>query len=178
MSGFLEDAYLKTSTPVNLNGTTTIDFTVNADAASAAPDRFRLVFKAKFIVLPLPFTFKNVRANLQNNDIAVEWITENEENIKSYDVETSANGLQFEKAATVIAKGSKSTENYQWLDANAKPGVHYYRIRSVNVNGEVLYSNIVKVEVKRGRPDIVFILTRLLMRRINIKFINQPKGKL
>ncbi len=93
-NGFLEDAYLKTNTPVNLNGTTTVDFTVNADAASSAHNRFRLIFEVKLIVLPLPATI-HLRAKLQNRDIVVEWTTENEENITSYEVETSANGLQF-----------------------------------------------------------------------------------
>jgi hypothetical protein len=153
VSGFLEDAYLKTSTPVSLAGPTTVDFTVNTDAASAASDRFRLVFKVQ-VVLASPFSFKNVRAKLENHNIAVDWITENEEDIKTYEIETSANGQQFKKAATVMAKGSATTENYQWFDANTKPGMHYYRIRSVNDNGEVLYSKVVSVKVRMGRSDI------------------------
>jgi hypothetical protein len=153
-----------------------VDFTVNAEAASSATDRFRLVFEAKFIILPLSFNFKNVAANLQNNNIEVKWITENEENIKSYDVVASANGLQFVKAAIVIAKGSNSTESYQWLDANTEPGMHYYRIRSINKNDEVLYSNTVKVVVNTGRSAIVVYPNPVVNGKINIKFINQPKG--
>jgi len=169
---------LASNTSLNLFGAADAAsvFTVNTDAESAATDRFRLVFEAKVIILPLPFTFKNLRANLQNNDIAVEWITENEENIESYDVEISANGQQFEKAAAVMAKGSNSIENYQWLDANAEPGMHYYRIRSLNENDEVLYSNIVKVEVNPKKSEIAVYPNPVVNGRINIKLINQAKG--
>ena len=175
-AGFLEDAYLKTSVPVNPNGTTTVDFTVNADAASAAPDRFRLVFVPKLIVLSSPFIFKDLRAKIQNNNISVEWITENEEDIKTYEVETSTNGQEFDKAAAVIAKGSSTPQNYQWLDANTKPGAHYYRIRSVNDKDEVVYSKIVSVDVRRGMPAIRVYPNPVTGGRINILFSNQPEG--
>ncbi len=62
------------------------------------------------------------------------------------------------------------------LDPNAKPGIHYYRIRSINVNGEVLYSAIVSVDVKRGRPNIRVYPNPVTGGRINILFSNQPEG--
>lgn len=177
VSGFLEDAYLNTSTPVNLNGTTTLDFTVNTDAASAASDRFRLVFKAKVVPPPLPFTFKNVQADLQTRDIAVKWVTENESDIKSYDIETSANGLQFVTSATITAKRG-GTENYQWLDTDTKPGTHYYRIRSVNDKGDVVYSSIVSININMvtSRRDIRVYPNPVTEERINLMFSNQPEG--
>lgn len=179
LSGFLEDAYLKTSTPVNLNGTTALDFTVNTDAASAASDRFRLVFKAKVIPPPpLPFTFKNVQVDLQTNDIAVKWLTENESDIKSYDIETSANGLQFVTSATITSKRGKAIEDYQWLDTDTKPGMHYYRIRSVNDKGDVVYSTIVSVNINivTSRRDIKVYPNPVTEGRINVMFMNQPEG--
>ncbi len=44
LTAVLEDKYLKTSIPVNLNATNTVTFTVDANAASSAADRFRIVF--------------------------------------------------------------------------------------------------------------------------------------
>src|SRR5688500_11718545 len=127
------------------------------------------------MVMTLPYTF-NVSASQNNNDIAVEWITENEEKIKSYGEETYANGLKLVKAATITAIVSDYNENYQWLDVNARPGVHYYRIRSINVNNELSYSNIVKVVVNTGKSEIVVYPNPVVDGRINVNFINQPKG--
>ena len=44
LNAFLEDKYLKTNTPVDLNGTTSVTFTVNSDSSSSAVNRFSIVF--------------------------------------------------------------------------------------------------------------------------------------
>jgi|GEM_PF-901841 len=51
VTAVLEDKYLQTVTPVDLNSTTAINFAVDANAASSAADRFRIVFKQ---AKPLP----------------------------------------------------------------------------------------------------------------------------
>lgn len=174
-SGFLEDFYLKKTTSVILNGSTTIDFSVNEDPASLAPDRFRLVFKAK-PGLSLPLTVKNINAYQHDNNIVVEWITQNEKGIKSYDVETSFDGKKFEKAGMVSSKGNSPIANYEWLDFNTLEGVHYYRISYINDNGEVSYSKVVEVKVNGVKSEIVVYPNPVVNARINIKFTNQPKG--
>jgi hypothetical protein len=59
VSAFLEDAYLKTSKELTLDGTVNnADFSVTADALSAATDRFRIVFKTA--VTPLPVYAKGI----------------------------------------------------------------------------------------------------------------------
>jgi hypothetical protein len=47
LSAYLEDYYLRTSTPVRMDEVTQVPFSVNAEAASSAPDRFRLVYKTR-----------------------------------------------------------------------------------------------------------------------------------
>jgi len=72
MEAQLEDNYLKTNTPVNLNGNTSVNFAVNADAASKAANRFRIVFrkiptavevKQGYAIAPNPVT--NALMNVQ-----------------------------------------------------------------------------------------------------------------
>ena len=173
ISGFLTDSYLGTSIPVNLNSTTSVDFTVNADAASSATDRFQLVFETKISAPPLPFTFNNVTAQQGNNDVAIQWITENQQNIKSYYVETSVNGFRFVKTATVTGNRNDSIQNYQWLDVNASQYIHYYRICSINNNDEVSVSDIVKVVMNRNNSKIIVSPIPVIKEKINLKFNNQ-----
>ena len=92
--GFLEDTYLHSATVVNMTNITSYDFSVTGDAASAAANRFRIVFKSS---APLPVTFSGIAATEKTNGIAVEWNVENEINIASYDVERSADGRNFTK---------------------------------------------------------------------------------
>ena len=59
LTGFLEDTYLHTSTPLNLNGSTIADFNIVNIPGSYAPDRFRIVFRQMSV---LPVTFTSVKA--------------------------------------------------------------------------------------------------------------------
>ena len=51
VSAFLQDKYLKTTTPLNVSGTTKVNFAVTGDVASAAENRFSIVFSKSSIVL-------------------------------------------------------------------------------------------------------------------------------
>ncbi len=52
LTAVLEDSYLKTSTTVDLTGSITLSFIVDANAASAAANRFRIAFrKTKLMVI-------------------------------------------------------------------------------------------------------------------------------
>jgi hypothetical protein len=145
ITGFLEDKYLHTSTPVSMAGTTTVDFSVTSDVASSAPDRFRIVFKS---LVALPVTFSSITATKMNNGNTVEWKVENEINIGSYEVERSTDGVNFTKVGAV-ATGSNNT--YNWFDAYPVNGDNFYRVKSVNNRGSFQYSRIVKVSAVKGR---------------------------
>ena len=75
IEGFLEDNYLHTRTPLNLSGSTVVNFNIVNIAGSYATDRFRIVF-APAVVLPVTFT--SVKAYRQDKNINVEWRVENE----------------------------------------------------------------------------------------------------
>ena len=150
--GFLEDNYLHTSTVVNMEGTTKVDFDVINDPGSYAADRFRLVFKQ---LGPVPVTFTSVRANKQHKDILVEWKVENELNIHHYDVEKSADGRNFSKVNEQAARGTGSgAVQYNWLDTNPFDGDNFYRIRSVGMNGDLKLSQVVKVNMQKSISGI------------------------
>lgn len=144
IAGFLEDKYLNTSTPINMTGSTTVDFSVTSDVASSAPDRFRIVFKN---LRPLPVTFTSVTALKSNNGNVVEWKVDNEINIASYEIERSTDGINFTKVGAAAA-GSLS---YNWFDAYPVNGDNFYRIKSIGSRGAISYSHIVKVSAVKGR---------------------------
>jgi len=147
LTAFLEDSYTGKQTPLNLAAATTHDFAVTTDAKSAVANRFRIVFK-QIVAGPLPVTFTSVKANRLADKIAVEWKVENEINISRYEVEKSADGINFAKAATTAATGSNSSSTtYNWLDANPLTGNNFYRIRSIGIDGSAEYSGIVVVKI-------------------------------
>ncbi len=176
LSAWLEDNYLHTSTPVDLSAVSTVNFTVTADAASKATDRFRLVFKQ---LGPVPLSFTSVTAYRQDRNIMVSWKVDNELNIATYEVEGSADGMSFRKLGTQPARGNGSgvTLQYNWLDEHPLTGNNFYRIRSIAIGGAVKYSQVVKVNIA-GDPPMISAYPNPVKEDgiIRLSLTNEPKG--
>jgi Secretion system C-terminal sorting domain len=176
LSGFLEDNFLNTRTPVDLNGITTSNFTITTDPASGAVNRFRIVFAAA-PPAPLPITFTSIKAYQKNYNITLDWIVDHEFNVKQYEIQKSMTGIAFLSASTVVVKrNDNSSVNYQWVDVNPGTGNNFYRIRSVSMNGEVLYSNLMTVSMGNVKQDIVIYPNPVVNGIVNLQLINQSKG--
>ena len=173
LQGFIEDTYLKIRTPLNLEGKTVLDFAVTNVAGSYAATRFRIVFKT---VLALPVTFVSVQAYAKNADIMVEWKVENESNMQQYEVEKSIDGSRFTTSG-IITANNKGVDSYSWLDQHATAGYNYYRIRSIDMNGKVNYTQTVKVLIQLPTPNIIIYPNPITNGVINLHLINQPGGK-
>ena len=175
MQGYLEDAYLRTSTPISLTGTTDYDFSINADAASANMERFRIVFRQATL---LPVTITSVKAYESNDNIAVDWKVENEINIVKYEIEKSLNGTSFTAVGTQVVKGNNNSSNtYSWIDQNVSAGTNYYRIKIFDASGEVKYSSIVKVNIDAVAFGITIYPNPVKGSVFNVQFKQQTSGK-
>ncbi len=73
---------------------------MTTNAFSKATNWFSVIFRPLAI---LPVTISSLKATLKEADILVEWKVENELNISKYEVEKSADGINFSKAAIVPA---------------------------------------------------------------------------
>lgn len=144
LQGYLEDNFLKTSTPIDMNGKVSVDFEVNSNAASADPARFRVVFRKA-----VHCTY--VSATLVNSDVSVEWSLINETDIRNHEVERSVDGVHFSVIGAVDSKGNTTEAHYSLPDLQPATGSYYYRIKSTGLYGAVAYSETVKVKVVNSR---------------------------
>jgi len=172
LQGFLEDTYLKISTPIGLDDTTKVTFTVNNDTASASMYRFRLVFNTVTMVA-LPFVFTNVNGYWRNNQTIVKWETKNEKNLSQYTVERSVDGQRF--FVPVHAQNS-STGTYQWLDENPATGNNYYRIHSIGIDGTSEYSKVIAVFVDKSSESFTVYPNPAKVDNFNLQLNNQEAG--
>ncbi len=172
--GYLEDAYTKITTPVNLNGSTIVNFSIDAGAASINPDRFKIVFKQATV---LPVTYSDVNASRQGNDITVQWKVENQLNIRSYEVEKSTDGSIFTKVNTQLANTSSTSATYNWPDKNAIAGDNFYRIRNIDLDGSTAHSKVVKVTIEKGAGTMVVYPNPVKNAVISLALKDMPKGK-
>ncbi|MDQ6762703.1 MAG: T9SS type A sorting domain-containing protein, partial [Bacteroidota bacterium] len=178
MQGFLEDNYLKTSTPVDLNGSTIADFNINANPASADAYRFRIIFKS-IAAGALPLTLTSIKATRQAANVRIDWKTENENNIKEYAVEKSNDANHF-SAATHVKANNFSSNIYSWLDAdtysNATGGNIYYRIMTTETDGKVSRSGIVKLAGEKINAEIHIFPNPIVNNTIHLEITDQPVG--
>ncbi|TMI71920.1 MAG: T9SS type A sorting domain-containing protein [Bacteroidetes bacterium] len=127
-------------------------FTVKMGAvtiASPSVDRqFSLYMKgfnyANAISLPVKLVSFTATLN-NNNKVDLNWVTASEINVSHFDVERSTDGVNFNQVAMVFAYGN-TTENKTYSIVNdisdVKTGIVYYRLRSVDIDGKSLYSQI------------------------------------
>ena len=141
LNAWLEDTHTKLLHPIRRNGSTEVDFTVNAQAGSNSANRFRIVFRhmARFMA---------VQASMQQRDALVEWTTGGEFRLQRFEIERSSDKVNFRsvgmREASVYNDGSLT---YRYTDINLKPGKYYYRIKGLGLAGEDVYSDIVEVEM-------------------------------
>ncbi|MFN7312204.1 MAG: T9SS type A sorting domain-containing protein [Bacteroidota bacterium] len=94
----------------------------------------------------LPVVFVNVGAKVKNGAVLVEWTTASESNNKGFVVQRSIDGRYFEDLAFVRGAGNSKTSNtYQFID-EVLDGAAYYRIKQVDYDGAVSFSETVSVE--------------------------------
>jgi hypothetical protein len=170
----LVDNYTGANTYIPASGTTTYSFSVDANTASAATNRFFIALN-NFNVLPV--TLASVKAAAQNNDIAIDWRVENEISIEKYAIEKSANGSDFTTVANVTAKNGSTYNNYSWLDVTAYAGANFYRIKVYEKNGSVKYSAVVKVMMTKKAASAMSIFPNPVTNSlINLQLANQAGG--
>jgi hypothetical protein len=175
LQAFLEDSYLKTRTPINISGSTDVSFAVANIAGSYAANRFRIVFAT---LKALPVTFTSLKAYQQDKNIDVEWRVENETNMKQYEVEKSTDGASFSSIAVKQPSANNGgSAMYVVIDGKPVEGYNYYRIRSVDINGKVSYTNVVKVLIGTIKQDIVIYPNPITDGMIHLQFMNQLEGR-
>lgn len=93
----------------------------------------------------LPLTLLNFSALNTNAVVNLNWNTSNEINIARFEIERSADGLQFNQIALSAANNRSGENKYAVVDLNPLDGVAYYRLKMIDRDGSYRYSKVVTV---------------------------------
>ena len=119
------------------------DFYGNAVPAGNAPDAG--IAESSLIALPLQILSTKGWAGENGN--TVEWET-NTDPADHFEIEKSNDGSNFKTIATVPYKtnAASTTAKYQFLDNEVKGEVQYYRVKAIEPDNNVLYSQIITIK--------------------------------
>lgn len=177
LRAWLVDKFTNGRYPISLSDSSFIRFTVTSNTASAAADRFYLVFKQP--VAPQPVVIDISGSREEKNNIKINWNVDNEQGIKRYELERSADGYSFGSIHTqnpAVNNGSRAS--YDYIDYNTLKGISFYRVKSVDLGGNIGYSSIVKMEEAGSTPvaGISIYPNPVKDKIVNLYIVNQPAG--
>ncbi len=124
----------------------------------------------------LPITLINLTANLQKQNVLVNWQTTTELNTSFFNVQRSVDGLHFINIGKIAASvNSNVLKNYNFTDSNIISDLNtstiYYRLQIVDKDGHFSYSKIVFVKLFTSDISLTF-WPNPVNDVLNIKVIN------
>lgn len=115
-------------------------------AEFVALDDFRLEAVKSLSILPVEwgaFTAKAV-----DQEVRLDWTTEQEFNNKGFYIERSGDGRDFQELAFVASVGDHyELADYFHFDTRPLPGTSYYRLRQEDLDGRFTYSEVREVNL-------------------------------
>lgn len=130
-----------------------------------------------FIALPLRFTQFDARKN--GDRVEIRWTCAQEEGIRSYEIEKSADGTRFSLLKLHAANNlSSDPQTYTCSDNAPFPGNNYYRIAAIRQNGEKIYSDIQKINIRNSSPIIANIYVSDAGEQVNLSLNALSKEKM
>ena len=92
----------------------------------------------------LPVSLVSFKAVRKENNVQLSWNTATEINTNHFIIQSSTDGLNFTNIGNVQAVGS-GAGSYLFSDGSAMNGTNYYRLETVDADGQVTYSKMVSV---------------------------------
>ncbi|MCH2021278.1 MAG: T9SS type A sorting domain-containing protein [Saprospiraceae bacterium] len=104
-------------------------------------------------IILLNNTMVSFYGHKDKNHNVLYWETEEEKNVKNYELQRSNDAINFINIAQIPALNNGSLyNNYSYVDALAGVGSKYYRVKTTELDGIIEYSNI--VVLSRGLDNL------------------------
>ncbi len=177
-TAYLLDSYTNTTTTLDIKTVNKIQFDVVNIAGAYAPGRFMIVFNQAAAPASKPFIFTGINAERNADKTAtIKFYTNYEKILQDYTIEHSNDGIHFTAIASKTPENNNGgSASYIHTDIEATTADNYYRIRSSNDTGNVVYSNVTKISALYMTPAISIYPNPVTGKIINIQFKNMAEG--
>jgi Beta-propeller repeat len=117
-------------------------------------------FVARYADFVLPIELLSFKGQYTETGNLLTWTTSSEIQNKGFDIETSKDGLRFDKIGFVAGNGTSSqVENYRFEDSSpleSAEKVVYYRLKQLDFDGNFDYSNVIAIYTNRKNLAGIF----------------------
>ena len=106
-----------------------------------------------------PVQFTKLEAFRSNHTVQLQWGTVTEQDAAYFEVERSADGINFNSViGKVQAKGTSNVlQQYSLADVNPLVAWNYYRVKEYDIDGQVQVSNVARVLMQpEGNPVVIY----------------------
>ncbi len=103
------------------------------------------------ITCALPLNLLSFNGKVYEENIVLNWKTENEKDFSHFEIQKSDNALEF---ASIGKVRSNLSNYYNFIDINPNIANNYYRLKMVNIDGTVDFSKTINVNYKYNKEFI------------------------
>jgi hypothetical protein len=121
----------------------------------------------------LPVKFGDINLSQTNGIAKISWNVLLEVNTEKYYIERSANGRDFAAVGSLSASQSKA---YSFIDAAPLNITGFYRIKAVDKDGKLSYSNVIRLNSKKSEADMIVTPNPITNGTINLQLNNFTKS--
>ena len=128
------------------------------------------------VVTPVKLSFFGV-SQIEDKVVA-KWNTASEENVHYFEIERSIDGINFEPVVRTTSKGNQANEYSYNDEVSMLAGTIYYRLKSVDNNGNFAYSEIESIYIKATKNIIADIYPNPAASNelLNVKYVAVKAG--
>lgn len=126
---------------------------------------------------PLPIFLSSFYVQRKSNNVNLNWQTQQEINVKSFEIQRSTGNSPYVTVGTVSGHGTSSNfQSYSFTDnANTSKSVSFYRLKIVDMDGKISYTSIKSVKGSGTLASfIVFPNPSFGHAKITITDLNEP----
>ena len=148
-SGNFTASYTNANTPGNnINGSRKVIFRTTSNVSVQIDDLsinapYTYASGCAFANIPLPIQLISFNGSLVNNKVQLKWFVAENETGSLFEIEKSSDGSNYKSIGIVVLTSKIGTQDYAFNEGIELSGAGYYRLKIVNKNGSVVYSNIV-----------------------------------
>ena len=124
----------------------------------------------------VPLKFVEIAAERKQSNTLVQWKTVHEYNVDRFEVERSNNAVTFQKTGSVAALNNAAGSQYSFTDIHPLQGTAWYRIRSVDIDGNVSFSAIAAVSENNNPAAAITLLNNPVQHTIYLSAPNAYNG--